>query len=324
MRRREFVGLLGGTVAWPVVARAQQPMPVIGVLSSLRAADQALRNPAFAKGIAELGYVEGRNVAIEYRHADGQFDRLPALATDLVRRQPAVIAAVSPPAALAAKAATTTIPIAFMVGLDPVRTGLVGSLSRPEANLTGTYILIQDLGPKRLGLLREVVPGAASIGALVHAAGTDMEGQLNELQAAAREVGRQILVVNAGSESEIEAAFATLAERRVGALIVMGDVFFFTRRRQIVELAARYRIPAIYHQRDFVEAGGLMSYATSLLDGFRQLGIYVGKILKGAKPGDLPVQQSVKVEFVVNLQTAKALKIEFHAQLLATADEVIE
>jgi ABC-type uncharacterized transport system substrate-binding protein len=299
-------------------------MPVVGLLTSLQAADQAQRDPAFAKGLAEIDYVDGRNVTIEYRYADGQFERLPSLAADLVRRQPAVIAAISPPAALAAKAATSTIPIAFMVGLDPVRIGLVASLNRPEANLTGTYIRIQDLGAKRLGLLRELVPGAALIGALTHPGGTDIASQLNELQNSAHAVGQQIYVANASSESEINAAFAGLVERRVGALIVLGDVFFFTQRDQIVALAARHRIPTIYHQRDFVEAGGLMSYATSVLDGYRLTGNYVGRLLKGVKPGDLPVQQASKVEFVVNLKTAKALDLELHPQLLATVDEVIE
>jgi putative tryptophan/tyrosine transport system substrate-binding protein len=325
--RREFITLLGGAAAtWPMVARAQQQSatPAIGMLTSLRAADQALRGPAFAKGLAELDYVEGRNVTIEYRYGDGQFERLASLAADLVRRKPAVIAAISPPAALAAKAATTTIPIAFMVGLDPVRTGLVASLNRPEANLTGTYIRIQDLGAKRLGLLRELVPGAALIGALAHPGGTDIASQLNQLQSAAHAVGQQIFVATASSQSEINTAFAALVDRRVGALIVLGDVFFFTQRDQIVALAARYRIPTIYHQRDFVEAGGLMSYATSLLDGFRLTGNYVGRLLKGAKPGDLPVQQASKVELVINLKTAKALGLELHPQLLATVDEVIE
>jgi putative ABC transport system substrate-binding protein len=329
LRRRDFITLLGGAgLLWAAKARrarAQQPaMPVIGLLTSLRSTDQALRAPAFAKGLAELDYVDGRNVTIEYRYADGQFERLPSLAADLVRRQPAVIAAISPPAALAAKAATSTIPIAFMVGLDPVRTGLIASLNRPEANLTGTYIRIQDLGAKRLGLLRELVPGAALIGALAHPGGTDYAHQLSELQSAAHAVGQQTFVANASSESEIDAAFAELVERRVSALIVLGDVFFFTQRDQIVKLSARHRIPTIYHQRDFVEAGGLMSYATNLLDGFRLTGNYVGRLLKGVKPSDLPVQQASKVEFIVNLRTAKLLGLEFHPQLLATVDEVIE
>ncbi len=323
MRRRQFlVGL--GAAALPFAARAQQALPLIGVLSGLRNEDQLLRDPWLAKGLAELGFVDGHNVALEYRYAAGEFSRLPALADDLVRRQPAVIAAISPPAALAAKAATSTVPIVFMVGLDPVRIGLVASLNRPEGNLTGTYILIQDLGAKRLGLLRQLVPGAAVIGVLTHSGGTDLASQVDEVQAAARNVGQDILIISSSSDSEIDAAFATFAERRVGALIVMGDVFFFTRRNRITALAARQRIPAIYHQRDFVDAGGLMSYATSLADGFRQLGLYVGKILKGAKPAELPVQQASKVEFIVNLKAAKALGIEFHPQLLATADEVIE
>jgi ABC-type uncharacterized transport system substrate-binding protein len=326
MRRRTFIRLLGGAAgAWPLAARAQQPaMPVIGFLISASPDTYAPMVAAFRQGLKETGYIEGQNVAIEYRWAEGQFDRLPAMAADLVRRNATVIAALGPPAALAAKAATSTIPIVFVTGSDPVQAGLVASLNRPGGNVTGVYLLLIGLEGKRLGLLRDLVPHVKLTGLLINPRSPDSEAQSRALQAAARGVGQQILVVEAGSDGEFDAAFAALAQRQAGALVVAADIFFTARRERIVALVARLAIPAIYELREFAVAGGLMSYGTSLLDGYYQNGVYVGRILKGAKASDLPVLQSTKFEFVINLKTAKALGLEVPPGLSATADEVIE
>jgi putative tryptophan/tyrosine transport system substrate-binding protein len=325
VNRRDFIALLGAAAAWPLAARAQQPaMPVIGFLNAGARDVFAPRLGAFAKGLSENGYAEDRNVAIDYRWADGRFDRLPALAADLVRRNATAIAAFGPAAALAAKAASSTIPIVFVSGSDPVQAGLVASLNRPGGNVTGIFLLLIGFEGKRLGLLRDLVPQAALIGALINPRSPDAQTQLSALQAAAGAVGQQIVVVEAGSEDEIDPAFAALVQGGAGALILAGDIFFNTHRERIVALAARHRLPAIYELREFVAAGGLMSYGTNVLDAYYQNGVYVGRILKGAKASDLPVMQSVKFEFVINLKTAKALGLEFHPQLLATVDEVIE
>jgi putative ABC transport system substrate-binding protein len=326
MRRREFITLAGSAAAaWPLAARAQQPaMPVIGFLNAGARDVFAPRLGAFAKGLGENGYVEGRNIAIDYRWGDGQFDRLPALAADLVRRNATVIAAFGPAAALAAKAATSTIPIVIVSGSDPVQAGLVASLNRPGGNVTGIFLLLIGFEGKRLGLLRDLVPQAALIGTLINPRSPDAQAQLSALQAAAGAVGRQIVVVEAGSEDEIDPAFAALVQGGAAALILASDIFFNTHRERIVALAARHRLPAVYDLREFAAAGGLMSYGTNVLDAYYQNGVYVGRILKGAKASDLPVMQSAKFEFVINLKAAKALGLEFHPQLLATADEVID
>jgi putative tryptophan/tyrosine transport system substrate-binding protein len=326
MRRREFITLAGSAAAaWPLAARAQQPaMPVIGFLNAGARDVFAPRLGAFAKGLGENGYVEGRNIAIDYRWGDGQFDRLPALAADLVRRNATVIAAFGPAAALAAKAATSTIPIVIVSGSDPVQAGLVASLNRPGGNVTGIFLLLIGFEGKRLGLLRDLVPQAALIGTLINPRSPDAQAQLSALQAAAGAVGQQIVVVEAGSEDEIDPAFAALVQGGAAALILASDIFFNTHRERIVALAARHRLPAIYDLREFAAAGGLMSYGTNVLDAYYQNGVYVGRILKGAKASDLPVTQSAKFEFVINLKAAKALGLEFHPQLLATADEVID
>jgi putative ABC transport system substrate-binding protein len=328
MKRREFITLLGGAAAaWPLAAHAQQTaMPVVGFVNG-STADNAPRNgAAFRKGMSETGYVEGQNVSVEYHWLAGQYQRLPALMADLVQRRVALIATPGfPDGALAAKAATSTIPIVFGVGEDPVRLGLVASLARPGGNATGINFFAQEITAKRLGLLHELVPKAARIAVLVNpASAASTESTLMDVQAAARVLGLQIIVFNASTTDEIDAAFAALARERAEVLLVAGDGFFNSRRVQFATLAARDRLPAAYVSREYVEVGGLMNYGTNLADMFRQAGIYTGSILKGAKPADLPVLQSTKFEFVLNLQTAKALGLDVPPQLLARADEVIE
>jgi putative ABC transport system substrate-binding protein len=326
MRRRAFITLLGGAAAWPLVARAQQQaMPVIGFMSARSADDREGLAAAFRRGLNELGFVEGQNVAIEYRWADFYFDRLPALAADLVRRKVAVIAAISgTPTVLAAKAAGGTTPIVFAMGSDPISSGVVTSLNRPGGNVTGATIFGAALGAKRLELLRELVPRTTTIAVLVDPANPVSRADGADMQAAARAVGQQIDVFNASAEDHIDGAFNLIAERRIGALFVTGDVFFVGQRDKLVALAARRAIPAIYFDRSFVAAGGLMSYGTIETDAVRQAGVYVARILKGAKAGDLPIMLPTKFELVINLQTAKALGLTVPDKLLAIADEVIE
>ena len=326
MRRREFFIFLGGAAAWSRTARAQQSaMPVIGFLNAQSAGSRPNQVDAFRKGLAEAGYVENKNVAIEYRWAEIQYDRLPELAADLVRRQVAVIAATGgAPSALAAKAATSTIPIVFTAGSDPVRAGLVPSLNRPGGNVTGVSFLTYALAAKRLGLLREIMRGPGTIAVLINPQGPDAAGQLKDIQSASQATGQGINIIMASTQAEIDAAFANIAQSQAKASIVGADPFFNDRRQQIVALAARYSLPAIYEVRDFVLSGGLMSYGASITDSYRQAGIYTGRILKGEKPAELPVMQAVKFEFLINLKTAKALRLELNPQLLATADEVIE
>jgi len=325
VKRREFITLLGGAAAWPLAARAQQAaIPVIGFLYSGSPGTTSKELVIFRQALAEAGYVEGRTVAVEYRWAEGQYDQLPALAAELVRRQVAVVVAVPIPAALAAKAATVTIPIVFSAAGDPVKLGLVDSVARPGGNATGVNFFQAELGAKQLGLLRELLPTAARIGLLVNPANANVEGVTKDVEAAASAIGVQIDVLGASDSREIEAAFATLVRNKAAALLVGADSFFFNRRLQLAILAARHTIPAVYFNREFAEAGGLMSYGTSLTEVYRQLGVYTGRILKGSKPADLPVVQSTKFEFVFNLLTARALGLEIPSVLLARADEVIE
>ena len=325
-RRREFIALLGGAVAWPLGVRAQQgAMPVIGFLNSGSPAERAPFVAAFRQGLKETSFVEGQTVAIEYRFAEGRYDRLPALASDLVRRQVAVITAtgntVSP---LAAKGATTTIPIVFVAGSDPVRDGLVASFNRPGGNITGVSIISSALVSKQFELLHELVPQVAVVRILLNPSNPNVGFELSDLQSAAQTMGLQLAVLQASTESGIEAAFATLVQQRAGALLVEPDTFFLDRREQLVSLAARHAIPAVYSNRGYPEVGGLMIYRASLADGYRQAGVYVGRILKGTKPADLPVQAPTKYELTINLKTAKALGLDVPAKLVALADEVIE
>jgi putative ABC transport system substrate-binding protein len=326
MRRREFIVFVGGAAAaWPLAARAQQPaMPVIGFLNSASPEGYAPFVAAFRQGLREAGYVEGQNATIEYRWAEGQYDQLPALAADLVRRNVAVIAATSTPAARAAKAATPTVPIVFTTADDPVKLGLVASLNRPGGNVTGVSSLLVDLGSKQVGLLRELVPGIPAIAALMNANFPGTERQLRDVEAAARALGLQLTVLRASSEREIDAAFATMVEKGSGALLLGVDPFFAARRDQIVALAARHAIPAIYPVREFAVAGGLMSYGSDFADSYRQAGIYTGRIVRGEKPADLPVQRSTKFEFVINFKTAKALGLTVPNSMQLLADELIE
>ena len=325
--RREFITLLGGAAvaAWPLAARAQQPaMPVIGFLYPTSPDTIPDRVLGFRQGLKDVGFAEGENVAIEYRSADGQFDRLSAMAAELVRRQVAVIAAGNLASALAAKAATTTIPIVFVVAEDPVRLGLVASLARPGGNLTGINYFNIEVTAKRLELLRELIPGATRVAVLVNPANPAAETTLRDVEPAARAMGLQLQVLKAGTSREIDAAFATFVRERPDALFVGGDSFFNSRRFQLVNLASRHAVPATFSNRDFAEVGGLISYGANPADAYRQVGVYAGRILKGAKPADLPVVQASKLELVINAQAARTIGLTVPDRLLATADEVIE
>ena len=327
MQRREFLGVLGGaTAAWPFAARAQQPaMPVIGFLASLSSAYVAHFTPAFRAGLSETGYIDGQNVLIELRSAEGQYDRLTRLAAELVDRKVAVIVATggSEPAKVA-KAATAAIPIVFISAADPVKAGVVISFNRPGGNITGVSLLGSALEAKRLELLHEMVPGASPIGVLLNPKYPDFDLELRELRDAANVIDRKIIVALASSQPEVDAAFAMITQQGASALLVAQDPFFNSQREYLVALAARFKLPAIYNQREQAEVGGLFSYGTNFADGYRQAGVYVGKLLKGAKPSDLPVLQPTKYEFVINLRTAKTLGLVVPSSLLALADEVIE
>jgi putative ABC transport system substrate-binding protein len=327
MRRRAFITLLGGAAAsWPLAARAQQAaLPVIGFLS-IRAPDDVSRPlaAAFRRGLSETGYVEARNVVIEYYWMEGQTERLPVIATELARRPVSVIVAISTLSALAAKAATTTIPVVFMTGDDPVMAGIVASLNRPGGNVTGVTFVSATLGAKRLGLLREVVPNVKTIAVLVDQNSAESQSSLRDVQDAARSLGQQLAVLNVGTDGDIDAAFTALAHQRAGALLATGSSFISSRRDRLIALAARDAVPAIYQIRDFPAAGGLISYGASLSDAYHQVGAYAGRILKGAKPAELPVLQPTKFALVINLKTAKALGLDVPPTLLAIADEVIE
>jgi len=324
--RRELLVALGGAAAWPLSAHTQQPtIPVIGFLNAASAAEWTRFLTAFRVGLRESGFAEGQNVAIEFRWAEGRYDRLPELVADLVNRRVAVLVATGgTTSAVAAKAATTTIPTVFSTGGDPVKEGPVASISRPGGNRTGVSLLTTALAPKRLEILREVVPKASVIGVLLNPNSAGAQPQLEDVEKAAWAIDQQVSILHASGERDFETAFATMVQMRISALIVGADPFFSSRRDQLVALAARDRIPAIYEWREFAEAGGLMSYGSDLADGYRQVGLYAGRILKGEKPADLPVVQSTKVEFVINLKTARSLGLTFSLPLIGRADEVIE
>jgi putative tryptophan/tyrosine transport system substrate-binding protein len=327
MRRRDFIKVIAGSAtSWPLAALAQQPaLPAVGFLGTTTADDFADRIAAFREGLKEVGYVEGRNVVVEYRWPEGNYDRLAMLAADLVHRRVAVIAAVGgDPSPVAAKAATSTIPIVFSIGGDPVRLGLVANLNRPGGNITGVSFLFSELGAKRLGLLHELLPKASVIGMLVNPTFADAETYISDTKEAALPLGLQIHAVKASTADDFDTAFAALAQQKTDALLLANDAFFLSERRKLIALAARYAIPAVYFFREFVVDGGLMSYSTSLTQAYRQVGIYTGKILNGAKPADLPVVLPTKFEFAINLKTAKTLGLTFPPGLLAIADEVIE
>jgi putative ABC transport system substrate-binding protein len=326
MRRRQFLHALVGAAAWPLVARAQQQaMPVIGFMSSRSPEDSAYLVAAFRGGLAELGFVEGQNIAIEYRWGLGQYDRMPALAADLVNRHVAVLVGVGGDiSAVAAKRATSTIPIVFGLGSDPIKAGLVESLNRPGGNATGFSLLTSELEAKRIGMLHDLVPGAAVIGALLNPNFPPAIDQLQQLEVASRAINQNISVLKAGNDTELDAAFASLVEQKIGALLVAADPYFDTRRDRLIAFAEKNRLPTMYQFRDYAVAGGLISYGPSITDMYRQAGVYTGQILKGAKPADLPVLQPTKFEFVINLKTAKALGLTIPAGLISYADEVIE
>jgi ABC-type uncharacterized transport system substrate-binding protein len=326
MRRREVITLLGGAAAsWPLAARAEQAgMPVVGVLGGGSAATGTHLSSRLRQGLAEAGFVEGRNVAIEYRWAEGNYDQLPVMAAELVRNQVAVVIALSTPPALAAKAATATIPIVFGATDDPVKLGLVASLPRPGGNATGVHFLVSVLAAKQLGLLHELVPAITRVGLLVNPNHPNADVVVKDLATAAAGIGIQVDVVHASDRLGIERAFATLIENKTEGLVVAADPFFISRRLQLATLATRHLVPAVYNAREYAEAGGLITYGTSLTEVFRHIGAYTGRILKGAKPADLPVVQSTKFDFVINLSTARALGLDVPPTLLARADEVIE
>jgi ABC-type uncharacterized transport system substrate-binding protein len=325
MKRREFITLLGGAAAWPLAARAQQPaVPVIGYLNNASPEADASRLTGLRRGLNQSGYVEGRNLVIEYRWAGNQADRLPALATDLVQLRVAVIVSPGLVATLAAKAATTSIPIVFGIGNDPVQLGLVASLNRPGGNLTGFNAVSSELGAKGLALLHELVPGSATIGFLENPNNPTFELTTRDVLAAAPVIGVKVQTLKAATDREIDAAFASLVQARTGALLVGNDVFFNNRIERLIELAADHAIPTMYAFREFVVAGGLISYGTTLIETYRQVGLYTGRILKGERPADLPVIQATKIELIINLKTAKALGLQIPDRLLALADEVIE
>jgi putative tryptophan/tyrosine transport system substrate-binding protein len=326
IRRRKFITLLGGAAtAWPLLARAQQAMPVVGYLNNASPESDAFRLTGLRRGLSQTGYVEGRNLVIEYRWAGNQADRLPALAADLVQLRVAVIVSPGLVATLAAKAATTSIPILFVVGADPVQLGLVASLNRPGGNLTGFSNVTNELGAKGLALFHELVPGTETIGFLGNPNNSmTFELTTRDVLAAARVVGLKVQILKASNDREIDAAFVSLVQARTGALLVANDFFFSNRIDRLIELAAHHAIPTMYTQREFVVAGGLIGYGTSLIEQYRQVGLYTGRIVKGEKPADLPVQQTTKLELIINLKTAKTLGLEVPANLLALADEVIE
>jgi ABC-type uncharacterized transport system substrate-binding protein len=326
MRRREFITLLaGGAAAWPLAARAQQPaMPVIGYLNPVPPDMSGERLAAFRQGLKDTGYIEGENVSIIYRWADNQSDRMPELASELMRRKVSVIAAATPPAALAAKAASKTIPIVFLVPEDPVKLGLVTSLARPGGNLTGVNFFVAELAAKRLGILHELIPAAKRVGLLIDPTYPSAESERHDVEAAARSIGLEINVLNATNNREIDAASAAFVRERLDALYVASGSLFPNRRVHVVSLAMRHAIPAIYNVRQFPDVGGLISYGSSITDAYRQMGVYAGRILKGAKPVELPVVQSNKLELVINAQAARILGLTVPSSLIATADEVIE